>query len=139
MPRLSPFPVVLALVLVPVLHHPVAAQAGPRSASDCERLKNDLAYNQCLSMFGPAARNVAGGAAAASEGAASTGTAITAMPPAMPPAVATAGSSADEAAPEARRGRRHRRGSYARGGRQSATFSVGGGENRSYRRFRRRR
>ena len=32
-----------------------AAQSSspPGSLSDCERLKNDLAYNQCLASFGP--------------------------------------------------------------------------------------
>jgi hypothetical protein len=35
---------------------PIAAAAqspSPASVSDCERLKNDLAYNQCLASFGP--------------------------------------------------------------------------------------
>ncbi|MFD0935151.1 hypothetical protein ACFQ12_08135, partial [Methylobacterium trifolii] len=45
---------------------PALAQGSPRSVNECERLKNDLAYNQCLAMFGPAAKNVAGGFA--SEG-----------------------------------------------------------------------
>ncbi len=35
---------------------PVAAAAqssAPASVADCEGLKNDLAYNQCLASFGP--------------------------------------------------------------------------------------
>jgi hypothetical protein len=40
------------LLLCPVA---VAAQSSspPASVTDCERLKNDLAYNQCLASFGP--------------------------------------------------------------------------------------
>jgi hypothetical protein len=32
-----------------------AAQStqAPKSPSDCEKIKNDLAYNQCLASFGP--------------------------------------------------------------------------------------
>ena len=30
-----------------------AAAQSPRSIADCERVKNDLAYNQCLASFGP--------------------------------------------------------------------------------------
>jgi hypothetical protein len=40
-----------------VLLYPLAAAAqspeAPRSMSDCERIKGDLAYNQCLASFGP--------------------------------------------------------------------------------------
>lgn len=32
---------------------PVAALAQPSSLADCERIKNDHAYNQCLASFGP--------------------------------------------------------------------------------------
>jgi len=32
---------------------PLAAMAQPSSLADCERIKNDLAYNQCLASFGP--------------------------------------------------------------------------------------
>ncbi|WP_449410804.1 hypothetical protein [Methylobacterium komagatae] len=46
------------------------AQGTPRSIGECERLKNDLAYNQCLAMFGPAAKNVAAGYASADAAAA---------------------------------------------------------------------
>ena len=30
-----------------------AAQSKPGSIADCERIKNDMAYNQCLASFGP--------------------------------------------------------------------------------------
>ena len=42
----------LLLLLCPL---PAAAQAleAPKSVSDCERIKNDMAYNQCLASFGP--------------------------------------------------------------------------------------
>ncbi len=32
---------------------PLAAAAQPSSLAECERIKNDLAYNQCLASFGP--------------------------------------------------------------------------------------
>ncbi|TGD94700.1 hypothetical protein [Methylobacterium nonmethylotrophicum] len=104
------------------------AQGAPRSVGDCERIKGDLAYNQCLSLFGPAAptKSVSPAAAAAAA-------AIPRLP--EPPALAEA------VEPEPRgRGRRvwSRR---LRGGRQSATFAIissGGGERRHYRRRRHR-
>lgn len=34
-----------------------AAEATLQSIQDCERVKNDLAYNQCLASFGPQARS----------------------------------------------------------------------------------
>lgn len=93
------------------------AQGTPRSIGECERLKNDLAYNQCLAMFGPAAKNVAAGYASVDAAAA----------PALPEA-APAETEAD-AAPRGRRYRgRHRR--------QYAMFTAG--EGGSYRRHRRR-
>lgn len=129
-----PFPVVLGLAffLSPALIGTAAAQGAPRAVSECERLKNDLAYNQCLSMFGPAAKNVAAGEGAA----ASTGTPV-ALPPVLPRSLAI--PTVNEPVQEVRRGRRVRRGSYGRRGRQSASFSVGASETRSYRRHRRRR
>jgi hypothetical protein len=30
-----------------------AAQSPPASMADCERIRSDLAYNQCLASFGP--------------------------------------------------------------------------------------
>lgn len=114
LPRLA----VLAVLLGPL---PSLAQGTPRSIIECERLKNDLAYNQCLAMFGPAAKNVAGGYASAD--------------PAAAPALAAPLPQAEEAveaAPSGRRGRYR-----SRRGRQSAAFTAGGGETRSYRRRRR--
>ena len=32
---------------------PFAAAAQPSSMAECERIKNDLAYNECLASFGP--------------------------------------------------------------------------------------
>jgi hypothetical protein len=44
---------ILALAaLIAVLPLAAAAQA-PRTIEDCERIKADLAYNQCLASFGP--------------------------------------------------------------------------------------
>lgn len=135
MPSSPPFPLVLGLafLLSPALLGTAAAQGAPRAVSECERLKNDLAYNQCLSMFGPAAKNVAAG-----DGTASSTATAAALPPVMPGSLAAI-PTVKEPEQEVRRGRRFRRGSYGRGGRQSASFSVGGGETRSYRRHRRRR
>ncbi|MCJ2142747.1 hypothetical protein [Methylobacterium sp. E-066] len=95
----------LAVLLAPCS---ALAQGTPRSIGECERLKNDLAYNQCLAMFGPAAKNVAGGYASADAAAA--------------PALAEALPQADEAveAATSRRGRYRSR----RGGRQYASFST---------------
>jgi hypothetical protein len=45
--------------LVPLLFlaWPLAVAAEPRSIDDCEKIKGDLAYNQCLASFGPPARS----------------------------------------------------------------------------------
>ncbi|TNC11095.1 hypothetical protein FF100_21075 [Methylobacterium terricola] len=102
------------------------AQGAPRSVGDCERIKGDLAYNQCLSLFGPAAKSLAAAAASAASAAA---TAIPRLP--EPPAL----GEAAEPAPRGRRGWTRR----LRGGRQSATFAViSGGERRHHRRRRHR-
>jgi hypothetical protein len=83
-----------ALLIVPV---GAFAQAAPKSIADCERIKGDLAYNQCLSMFGPKVgeRRSRGVAAA------------------------------DDDAPVITRGRRGRSGYARRGGRQRAVFEIG--------------
>ena len=112
---------VLALIL---LLGPLAgaalAQGAPRSVGDCERIKGDLAYNQCLSLFGPAAKGVAAAAAA-----------VSAAIPRLPQAIA----EAVEPAPRGRRGWNRR----LRSGRQSASFAViSGGGSRHYRRRRHR-
>lgn len=106
MPRSFPCRPVLAGLVV-LAAGPVLAQGTPRSVGECERLKNDLAYNQCLAMFGPAARNVAGGFAAADTASSATQAAI---------------PQAEEPRAEAGRGRRYR----GRHGRQRAVFTSGG-------------
>lgn len=109
------------------------AQSTPRSVGECERLKNDLAYNQCLAMFGPAAKNVAGGDGSGS------GTPVV-VPPPTPSAIAGMPALEEPVVDETpRRGRRSR---YTRSsGRQSASFEVSGsGEGgASRRRWHRRR
>lgn len=93
---------------------PAAAQGAPRSMAECERLKNDLAYNQCLAMFGPPARNVGGGDGSAASAPAPV--ASTATIPGIP--------AVEE--PEVQEGRRGRRSRYSRrNGRMSAAFTVG--------------
>ncbi|GJE76291.1 hypothetical protein [Methylorubrum suomiense] len=92
---------------------PVAAQGAPRSMAECERLKNDLAYNQCLAMFGPPARNVGGGDGGAASAPAPV--AATATIPGIP--------AVEE--PEMQEGRRGRRSRYSRrSGRVSAAFAI---------------
>ena len=75
------------------------AQPAPKTIADCEKIKGDLAYNQCLANFGPKVgeRRSRGGYAPADD-------------------------EETEAAP-ARRGRSRYVG---RGGRQRAVFEVGG-------------
>ncbi|GJE15391.1 hypothetical protein [Methylobacterium marchantiae] len=120
-------------IVTPALVVSASAQGAPRSMSECERLKNDLAYNQCLAMFGPAAKNVGGGEGGGGS-ASSVATALAAIPPGNTEALPIA----DDPAPEARKGQRGRRGRYTRHGRQSASFTVGASEGRSsYRRRRR--
>jgi hypothetical protein len=79
---------------------PLAAAAqspgAPKSVSDCERIKSDLAYNQCLASFGPKRGERGGGAA-----------------------------PDDDDGPAVRRsGRDRRSGLSARSGRQTAAFDV---------------
>ena len=89
----------LALFVLLAFPAAAAAQASPKSIADCERIKGDLAYNQCLSMFGPKVgeRRSRAAAAPADDG--------------------------DE--PAVTRGRRGRHGYSRRGGRQRAAFEVG--------------
>lgn len=101
----------LATFIVLLAPVPALAQGTPRSIGECERLKNDLAYNQCLAMFGPAAQNVAGGFASAD----------TAPPPAA--ALAQAIPQVDETAESGTSGRRRYRSSHR--SRQYASFSTG--------------
>ncbi len=104
--RLTP----LAALIVLLAPLPALAQGTPRSIGECERLKNDLAYNQCLAMFGPAAKNVAGGYASAD----------TSQTPAA--AMAEAIPQIEEAADTGSSGRRRYR---SHRGRQYASFSTG--------------
>ncbi|HYF54898.1 MAG TPA: hypothetical protein VEA41_11625 [Salinarimonas sp.] len=43
----------LAGLFLALLPAAALAQGAPRSIEDCERIKVDLAYNQCLANFGP--------------------------------------------------------------------------------------
>jgi hypothetical protein len=47
-----------------------SAQAAPKNIDDCEKIKEPMAYNQCLASFGPAVGHVGSGQsyAPASEG-----------------------------------------------------------------------
>jgi len=104
--RLKP----LAALIIMLAPLPALAQGTPRSIGECERLKNDLAFNQCLAMFGPAAKNVAGGYASAD---------LSSIPA---PAMAEPIPQVDEAAEASSSGRRRYRGHR---GRQYASFSTG--------------
>ena len=92
------------------------AQAAPRSINDCERIKGDLAYNQCLAMFGPRANT--------------RGASAESLPAPGPQAAAR--ETVQEPRVKGRRGR------YTRGGSSRATFTVGRTSSRAYRRSRRR-
>jgi hypothetical protein len=89
-----------------VLLCPLAAAAqspeAPRSVSDCEGIKGDLAYNQCLASFGPKRGERGAGGAAVGED--DDGPAVT----------------------RSQTGRRPAR--RARGGRQAAAFDVVSGK-----------
>lgn len=122
--------VLSAAGLLSLLASAACAQGTPRSVGECERLKNDLAYNQCLAMFGPAAKNVAGG-----DGSGGGGSPVI-VPPPTPSAIAGMPALEEPVIDESPR--RGRRGRYTRsGGRQSASFDVGGSSHS--RRHRRRR
>ena len=75
------------------------AQPAPKSIADCEKIKGDLAYNQCLASFGPKVgeHRSRGGYA--------------------PP---------DDEEPVVSHGRRGRSSYARRGGRQRAVFDIGG-------------
>jgi hypothetical protein len=38
-----------------------SAQAAPKNIDDCEKIKEPMAYNQCLASFGPAVGHVGSG------------------------------------------------------------------------------
>ncbi|ACA19687.1 conserved hypothetical protein [Methylobacterium sp. 4-46] len=101
------------LLLLGPLAAPALAQGAPRSVADCERIRGDLAYNQCLSLFGPAAPTK--GAALPAE------TTEVRLP--------AAGAAAEAEPAPAYRGRRRAARRYHRG-RQSASFAVASGRHR---------
>ncbi|WP_298952178.1 hypothetical protein [uncultured Methylobacterium sp.] len=116
-------PAYALLLLIGPLAGPALAQGAPRSVGDCERIRGDLAYNQCLSLFGPAAPIKA-----------ATGAAIPAMPaPAVEARLPQTASAAEAEAPRSYRGR-SRYGRQLRLGRQRATFAAISGSRRHYRR-----
>jgi hypothetical protein len=90
--------VLFSFLLVPAA---VLAQPAPKSIGDCEKIKGDLAYNQCLATFGPKVgeRRSRGGGGMA--------------------------EASDDDEPVVRSGRRGRYGYSRRGGRQRAVFQVG--------------
>ncbi len=93
---------------------PLAAAAQPRSIADCEKVKGDLAYNQCLASFGPPARS---GAARSSTGEVdSSNEAQSQEPPRSSSIGRGRGSFSGQAEAYGRR----------RGGRQSMSFDVVG-------------
>ncbi|GEO99598.1 hypothetical protein [Methylobacterium haplocladii] len=132
MPRLPPSTIRLlgATGLLSLLASSAFAQGTPRSVGECERLKNDLAYNQCLAMFGPAAKNVAGG-----DGSGGGGSPVT-VPPPTPSAIAGMPALEEPVVDESPR--RGRRGRYTRsGGRQSVSFDLNGSSRSRWHRRRR--
>lgn len=101
------------LVALLMLVWPLAVAAQSRSISECEKVKGDLAYNQCLASFGPPAR---AGAARSSAG------------------EVNAGDEAQAQEPQSRGLMRRGRSSYGRqaesfsrrrGRRQSMSFDIG--------------
>ncbi|MEH3148160.1 MAG: hypothetical protein PGN34_23145 [Methylobacterium frigidaeris] len=111
------------LLLIGPLAGSALAQGAPRSVGDCERIRGDLAYNQCLSLFGPAAPIKA---------------AIGAATPSMPAIASEARSPETTAAAEAGPSRsyrgRNRYGRQVRLGRQRASFTAISGSRRHRRR-----
>src|SRR3954447_25907661 len=93
----------LVLVVLLILPFAAAAQPAPQSIADCERIKVDLAYNQCLASFGPKMGERRSARVAA---------------------------PADDDAPVATGGRRGRSAYARRGGRQRASFAIGSSSQR---------
>jgi hypothetical protein len=92
----------LALFALLVFPAAALAQPAPKSIADCEKIRGDLAYNQCLSMFGPRVGE------RRSRG--------------------VAPADADDE-PVVTRGRRGRSSYARRGGRQRAVFEIGRGRS----------
>ena len=124
------------LIALLLLTWPLAVAAQPRSIADCERVKGDLAYNQCLASFGPPARS---GATRSTAGEVDSSNEAQAQEPQRRGSMGCGrGSSVRQAESYGRR----------RGGRQSMSFDVGGSRSEtrmsertrsSYRTSRRRR
>ena len=107
MKHLIPF-----LLFLAALPAAANAQGAPRSIAECEKIKSDLAYNQCLAQFGPRA----------SMRAPQVG--LGENPEAATPAQAERQTSVRRGrAVRARFGRRGR--GLRAGGRQKAAFTVG--------------
>jgi hypothetical protein len=87
----------LALFALLILPAAALAQPAPKSIADCEKIKGDLAYNQCLAMFGPKVGERRSSGVAAD----------------------------DDDEPVVARRRRGRSSYTGRGGRQRAVFEVG--------------
>lgn len=104
------------LILILLLIFPVVASAqtnsAPKSIADCENVKGDLAYNQCLASFGPAMRSRPGIVAPGQD------------PEEVAPVRASQGRQAARRG-RAIRGRQAYRGGRAIRGRQSASFEIG--------------
>ncbi|MFE1601703.1 hypothetical protein [Methylobacterium sp. ID0610] len=105
------------LLLFGPLAGPALAQGAPRSVADCERIRGDLAYNQCLSLFGPAAPMKGAAAAAAAEAR-------------LPATTASAAVTAEDAEPAPSYRGRRRYGRRVHRGRQTASFAVMSGRHR---------
>jgi hypothetical protein len=89
----------IALVLLLCAPTLAFAQPAPKSIADCEKIKGDLAYNQCLANFGPKVGERRSRGVEPADG-------------------------DDE--PAMTRGRRGRSSYAGRGGRQRAVFDIGG-------------
>ena len=49
------------IVVMGALLAVASAQAAPKNIDDCEKIKEPMAYNECLASFGPAVGHVGGG------------------------------------------------------------------------------
>jgi hypothetical protein len=49
------------IVVVGALLAGASAQAAPKNIDDCEKIKEPMAYNECLASFGPAVGHVGSG------------------------------------------------------------------------------
>lgn len=119
--------VALCLLMSPLAAAAQGAAPAPKSIQDCERIKVDLAYNQCLASFGPAAHTRPGVVA-----------------PGQDPEVATPANPRRFGRLAKRKGRVAARGRQkaafaVKGGRKKASFAVKGGRKQGRRSGRKRR